>query len=248
MTKKLTILEQDPRYNNVWKVRVPGIYGNKGNPLPLRMSRLVLPAAQALQRVFEDVNAAGGHLYISDMFRSAVEQQRAHEDWLSGRKSAYSPPNCRSVHEAARAIDIDAYDTGIGHRQVREILNRHGWTNIVETLSGAECWHYEFREALWEQHKSEHGYASMARGMKDSIGNTVGRVRAERREGEIRELQLALNRLLGLTMTVDGIYGTATKSAVRTFQESHDLQVDGIAGPITKTRINADLAALEADG
>ena len=64
--------------------------------------------------MFGDVVNEGGHLYLSDMFRSAVQQQKAHEDWKSGRKSAFSPPSCSSVHEAARAIDIDAFDTAIG--------------------------------------------------------------------------------------------------------------------------------------
>jgi len=245
MVKELTLLQRDPRYNDVWIVRVPGIYGGKGKPLPRRMSRLVLAAAHALNNVFEDVSAEGGHLYISDMFRSATEQQRAHEDWMSGRKSAYSPPSCSSVHEAARAIDIDAFDTGIGHRRVREILNRHGWTNIVETLTGPECWHYEFRESIWEQHKSQHGYAFMARAMKDAIGNTKNRKKAERREKDIGELQAALNQLLGLTLSTDGVYGAKTKEAVRSFQSRHGLQVDGVAGPITTARIGKELETQE---
>lgn len=248
MTTNLKLLKLDPRYKNVWIVRVPGIYGTKGNALPRRMSRLVRPAANALKKVFDEVYAAGGHLYISDMFRSAAEQQRAHEDWKSGRKSAYSPPSCSSVHEAARAIDIDAFDTGIGHKRVREILNKHGWVNIVETLTGAECWHYEYREAKWEQHKAQHGYPTMARGMKEEIGNTVARAKAEKREQEIRELQSALNKLLGLSMSVDGVYGAATKDAVRKFQRRYRLQVDGVAGPITKAKIKAKLAALQARG
>jgi streptogramin lyase len=146
---RVKILKQDPDHDGVWKVRVPGIYGNKCNPLPKRMSRLVLPAAQALQKAYGMIASEGGHLYISDMFRSAMAQQRTHEDWKSGRKSAYSPPSCGSVHEAARAIDIDAFDTGIGigHRRVREILNKCAWTHIVENLTGPERWHDEFRES-----------------------------------------------------------------------------------------------------
>src|SRR5688500_8676980 len=117
MDQTLEIVEQDPKLKDVWKVRVPGIYGKKGDPLPARMARLVLPAAQSLQQVYRQVVAEGGRLFISDMFRSAADQQRAHEDWKSGRKSAYSPPSCSSVHEAGRAIDIDAFDTVIGHKR-----------------------------------------------------------------------------------------------------------------------------------
>jgi hypothetical protein len=108
----LEVLEEDRRYRGVHKVRVPGIYGRKGNPLPARMSRLVLPAAQALQRVYERVVAEDGHLYVSDMFRSAVEQQRAHEDWKTGRKSAYSPPSCGSVHDGEPPATIASSTSG----------------------------------------------------------------------------------------------------------------------------------------
>jgi hypothetical protein len=237
MQMTVEITEKDSRYRGVWKVRVPGIYGRKGDPLPARMSKLVRPAAQALQRVYREIVSQGGHLYLSDMFRSAAEQQRAHEDWKAGRKSAYSPPSCGSVHEAARAIDIDAFDTGLGHRLVREILNAHGWTHIVDTLTGAECWHYEFREARWEQYKARHGYAAMARAMKEEIGNLVSLPQAERREDEVRWLQEALNQLMGAGLVADGVYGETTRAAVVRFQAAHGLQVDGVAGPKTRARI-----------
>lgn len=236
-TCRCEIEADDERLAGVVKLVVSGIYGRKGDPLPKRMAKLVRPAAEALQRVFAQVAAEGGHLYVSDMFRSAAQQQRAHEDWKSGRKSAYSPPSCNSVHEAGRAIDIDAFDTGIGHARVREILNQHGWLHITDSLTGAECWHYEYREQRWEDYKAAHGYAAMARAMKQEIGNTVGLDRAESAKDEHRWLQAALNRLLGLALVVDGMYGEATRQAVRDFQGRHGLQVDGVAGPITLAKV-----------
>jgi peptidoglycan hydrolase-like protein with peptidoglycan-binding domain len=237
MEMKCEILEEERTLKGVVNVLVPAIYGKKGDPLPKRMAKLVRPAAEALQRVYQDITNEGGHLYISDMFRAADEQQKAYEDYMSGRKSAYSPPSCSGVHEAARAIDIDAFDTGIGHKRVREILNQHGWVNIVETLTGAECWHYEFREDRWERYKEQHEYAAMARAMKEEIGNLVGLPQAEAREGKVRWLQNSLNKIIGTQLVVNGIYGEETKKAVREFQSKYDLQVDGIAGPITKRKI-----------
>lgn len=237
MEMKCEILEEVPGLKGVVKVRVPGIYGAKGNPLPARMAQLVLPAAQALQRVYEEIAGEGGHLFISDMFRSSEEQQKAHEDYQSGRKADYSPPSCSSVHEAARAIDIDAFDTGIGHRRVREILNKHGWVNIVDTLNGSECWHYEFREKHWEAYKKQHGYSAMARAMKQEIGNIEGLAQALSREEGIKWLQESLNKILGLKLETDGICGKKTKEAISKFQETYGLQVDGVAGPITKNKL-----------
>ena len=239
----LVILEPDSKLANVVYVSVPSIYANKTAILPKRMARLVQSAAESLQKVYQQIEGEGGHLYISDMYRSASEQQRAHEDWKAGRKTAFSPPACSGVHEAARAIDIDAFDTVIGHKKVREVLNGYGWINITDSLTGPECWHYEFRERYWEEYKQQHGYSAMAHAMKLEIGNTVGRAAAEVRKEEVRWLQGSLNSIMGLTLQEDGLYGPKTKEAVTLFQEKYGLQVDGVAGPITIQRIRTLMEA-----
>ena len=243
MNQTIELIEEDSKLKGVWKVRIPGIYGRKGDPLPARMAKLVRPAAESLQQVYQQVVAEGGHLYISDMFRSAAEQQRAHEDWKSGRKSAYSPPSCSSVHEAGRAIDIDAFDTGIGHKRMRQILKSFGWIEITDSLTGAECWHYEFRESRWEEYKRANGYPAMSRAMKEEIGNLVSLPAAKKIEKDTRWLQTALNTTLGLSLEVDGIFGETTRAAVMEFQKEHGLQCDGVAGPITKQKLS-DLLGL----
>jgi murein L,D-transpeptidase YcbB/YkuD len=237
MNQEVEILGDESKLKGVVKIRVPGIYGKKGDPLPQRMAKLVKPAAQALQQVYKDIVAEGGHLFISDMVRSFAEQQKAHEDWKTGRKSAFSPPACNSVHESGRAMDIDAFDTVIGHKRVREILIKHGWVNIVQTLTGSECWHYEFREEKWETFKQNHGYEAMARGMKEEIGNVKDVAKAEAKKDDVRLLQSALNKVMGTDLEIDGIYGEGTREAVRDFQKRHDLQVDGVAGPITLKKL-----------
>jgi hypothetical protein len=233
MEMECKIISDDPNLRGVVNVSVPGIYGTKGNPLPKRMAKLVREAAVALNLVFQDVAQAGGHLYLSDMFRSAEEQQQAHNDYLSGRKSAFSPPSCGSVHEAGRAIDIDAFDTGIGHKRVREILNKHGWVNIVDTLTGSECWHYEFRGQKWQDFHDQNDYAAMARAMKTVLNLED----AVKREEEVKVLQTTLNKLYGLNLDVDGMLGPNTRDVVRRFQGEHGLQVDGVPGPITKQKL-----------
>lgn len=237
MEMECKIISDDPNLRGVVNVSVPGIYGTKGNPLPKRMAKLVREAAEALNLVFQDVAQTGGHLYLSDMFRSAEEQEQAHNDYLTGRKSAFSPPSCGSVHEAARAIDIDAFDTGIGHKLVRGILNKHGWVNIVDTLTGSECWHYEFRGERWQQYYRDHGYAAMARAMKTEIDNVLNLEAAVKREEEIKVLQTTLNKLYGLNLDVDGMLGPKTRDVVRRFQGEQGLQVDGVPGPITMRKL-----------
>jgi hypothetical protein len=230
-----------PELKGVVNVTVPGVFP-KGQPMPERLAKMVRPAAESLQEVYQDVVAAGGHLYISDMFRDAEQQHRAHLDFLSGRKSSFSPDTCSSVHEAGRAIDIDAFDTGIGHQKVRAILNAHGWVNITPSLTGTECWHYEFREARWQQFEDQHGYSAMAHGMKEEIGNVLGADEAQSNNDDIKWLQDSLNKLIGTHLAVDGVYGPLTKQAVSQFQQKNELQVDGVAGPITRAKIRELLA------
>ena len=60
---------------------------------------------------------------------------------------------------------------------------------------------------------------------------------------EVRELQKDLNRL-GVTVDVDGTYGHATEQAVRKFQDSYGLEVDGAAGPNTLLKLAECIASL----
>lgn len=177
------------------------------------------------------------------MLRTAAMQQKAHEDYKSGRKSSYSPPACSSVHESGRAIDIDAFDTGIGHKRTREILNANGWINIVETLTDSECWHYEFRGQKWEEYRKAHDYKAMARGMKEEIGNLFALKQAEKGEEDMKWVQESLNKLLGAGLVADGNFGEKTKAVVMQFQKKYGMQADGVPGPMTKAKIKELLEA-----
>lgn len=53
---------------------------------------------------------------------------------------------------------------------------------------------------------------------------------------DVERLQNALNRA-GCTLTVDGIFGTDTYTAVICFQEVRGLVVDGVVGPATWTKL-----------
>jgi peptidoglycan hydrolase-like protein with peptidoglycan-binding domain len=44
----------------------------------------------------------------------------------------------------------------------------------------------------------------------------------------IKWVQQSLNQIMGLHLAVDGISGTQTRSAVRSFQQKHGLAIDGI--------------------
>ena len=74
--------------------------------------------------------------------------------------------------------------------------------------------------------------------MKRSTKSTVGVV----------VLQGLLNNIIKAGLAMDGIYGLKTENAVRLFQETRNLKVDGIVGPITWSAIVKEIQELQKDG
>lgn len=54
-------------------------------------------------------------------------------------------------------------------------------------------------------------------------------------------VQVSLNKILGLSLAVDGLDGPATIRAVKQFQSAHGLDIDGNAGALTCATIEAAL-------
>jgi peptidoglycan hydrolase-like protein with peptidoglycan-binding domain len=50
----------------------------------------------------------------------------------------------------------------------------------------------------------------------------------------VRWVQKSLNQIMGLRLTEDGISGSATRSAIRSFQQRQGLTADGVMGPQTE--------------
>lgn len=63
---------------------------------------------------------------------------------------------------------------------------------------------------------------------------------------QVRELQEALYELGFYTGAIDGIYNTATFVAVKHFQESKGMTIDGVAGPKVQQRISSILSPTQA--
>src|SRR5215475_10926555 len=93
--------------NPLIQVAIPSIYGNS-KPLPPRMAR----ATPDFVRVLEQLKSQLPKLRWSDLFRDYDMQKSAHEDFVAGRKKAFSPPPGGSFHEAGRGMDIDLATIG----------------------------------------------------------------------------------------------------------------------------------------
>lgn len=61
---------------------------------------------------------------------------------------------------------------------------------------------------------------------------------------DVRTLQTMLNRVDNAGLVEDGIFGSATYSAVTRFQKANNLAVDGIVGPLTKSALEKKYNAL----
>ncbi|MDB4567460.1 D-alanyl-D-alanine carboxypeptidase family protein [Pseudomonadales bacterium] len=147
------------------RIKTPSIYDCD---LPKRMAWLTEDAYEGLIAVREDIRAKGGALYLSDAFRSAQAQMKAHIDYLWGNnkrdeadllirewfpdgyvpraKRAFSPMPGAGLHQAGRAVDwgTEKKYNEIGYWKCREIFEDNGWT-FITNKRGNEEWHCEFR-------------------------------------------------------------------------------------------------------
>ena len=53
----------------------------------------------------------------------------------------------------------------------------------------------------------------------------------------VKTLQTMLNAVNNAGLTVDGIFGSGTETAVKNFQKANGLTVDGVAGPKTWAKL-----------
>lgn len=72
--------------------------------------------------------------------------------------------------------------------------------------------------------------------------NNASLLKLGMRGSGVKNLQNNLNSLGYHAGSADGIFGQNTKNAVVAFQRDHGLSVDGIAGPATLSKINAQLS------
>lgn len=233
--------------------------------LPMPAAQMTPDAAEALGKVQSEIEAMGGCFRVSDMYRSSAMQAKAHQDYVTGRKKAYSPPAGGSVHEGGRAIDLDlaalihpnsvpkgfkVFDENV----IRAIFEKHGWTFIAPAgnphmVDVKESWHIEYRARFQQVYNANLGrghkfaYTAMAKAMiADLTGGAVATA-ASAGTGNVAA-QPKLVQLGYLTeAAAKGGDGPKTQAAIRQFQLNHKLKVDGSAGSATHAALDQAIAA-----
>ena len=116
-------------------------------PMPERMAKVTPDLKRALYGIREDLQAQGGKLELSDLFRSYDMQFQAYLDYSSGKKSSFSPPPGASMHESGRAFDLDLACIKVSLAEFWVIAKRWGVVPIIAEpkTSISECWHFECR-------------------------------------------------------------------------------------------------------
>lgn len=126
-------------------ISIASVYNN--GPLPHGLARCAPDTRVAILALSQALQNRSRTLRLSDLFRSHDLQQHAHEDWVTGRKKAYSPPAGGSMHEAGRAIDIDLKAIGMPLAEFWTLAARFGFTPIISKPNPAlpEAWHFDHR-------------------------------------------------------------------------------------------------------
>ncbi len=67
-------------------------------------------------------------------------------------------------------------------------------------------------------------------------------IRTGSKGAEVKTLQTALNKAMGWVLTVDGVFGAKTETALKCFQKAKGLSVDGVAGAKTWSKLGFETA------
>lgn len=206
-------------------IDVESIYKNKQGKLvslPPRMAHCTPDMKAAIQAVSTELINKGGHLRLSDLFRSYEMQLQSHLDFVNKKKSAFSPPPGGSMHEAGRALDLDLDALGISLADFWPIAREHGLFPIVGSPNPKlkESWHFDCRgshDLVYRYYDAKKGtnmkpYEAMSASAILSVDIKVDRFGPNQQAAAIQSALIRLGQELG---NIDGSLGTKSKNALQ---------------------------------
>ena len=116
-------------------------------PLPSRMAKCTPDTYAAIFNIAADLAKKAGKLVLSDLFRSYDMQSQSHNDFISGKKKAFSPAPGGSFHEGGRAFDLDLTAIKIPLADFWVIAAKYGVVPIITKpkTNISEAWHFDCR-------------------------------------------------------------------------------------------------------
>lgn len=164
---------------------------------------------------------------IRDHFKKAVKINSAYRTEAYNKKIGGAQ---KSQHVQGKAADIVI--DGVTPKQIALYAQSKdiGGIGLYDYGNGSGFCHVDVRAKMtrWIQ-TSKNGSAKTVSG----FGSTYSTLKQGSQGEEVKELQQKLNQLGYDSKTVDGIFGSNTKAAVKAFQSAYNLTVDGIAGQKT---------------
>lgn len=205
-------------------IEIASIYFKNGLRvfLPERFAHCTPDTQAALLQIGHDVEERGGKFYLSDLFRSHDMQQQAHMDFVTGKKSAFSPAPVGSMHEAGRGFDIDLSAIKMPLKDFWEIAAQYGVMPIIKKpdSQASEAWHFDCRgshDLVFEYYRARKGtnisapYKAMAMSAVLTAGIPVEDFAGRQREALIQSGLIRLGQTIG---SMDGFIGPKTRAGL----------------------------------
>lgn len=220
-------------------INIVSIYKNKlGDllPLPTRMALCTPDTHTAIFNIAIELAKKGGRLILSDLFRSYDMQAQSHQDYIAGRKKAFSPAPGGSFHEAGRAFDLDLSAIKIPLAEFWAIAAKYGVNPIVAQpkANQSEAWHFDCRgshQIVYQYYADKKGtnfkpYTAAAASGILSIGVEVDAFGANQKQAAIQSCIIRLGKNIG---NIDGLIGKNTHKGLDELGVVFDLDnIDGM--------------------
>jgi hypothetical protein len=220
-------------------IDIISIYKNKlGDllPLPTRMAQCTPDTHTAIFNIAKDLAKKGGKLILSDLFRSYDMQAQSHQDFVAGRKKAFSPPPGGSFHEAGRGFDLDLNAIKIPLADFWTIAAKYNVVPIIPQPKAnvSEAWHFDCRgshQIVYQYYADGKGtnfkpYTAAAASGILSIGVNVDTFGANQKQSAIQSCLIRLGKTIG---NIDGQIGKNTHKALDELGIAFDLNnIDGM--------------------
>lgn len=199
-------------------------------PLPVRMAKCTPDTHTAIFNIAVALSKKGGRLILSDLFRSYDMQAQSHQDFISGRKKAFSPPPGGSFHEAGRGFDLDLRAIKVSLEEFWKIAAKFGVVPIIKQPKPnvSEAWHFDCRashQIVYNYYAAGKGtnfkaYTAAAASAILAIGVHVDAFGDNQTEAALQSCIIRLGQEIG---SIDGHIGRKSQKALENLEIPLDL-------------------------